>query len=474
MTSTDDPLKRDKGWDKALAEEDCLQVKKLLDQDAALVNKRWKERSALHVAARRGDVELVKGILDLTVQAGSSGSPILDVVDQSYKLDALAMAVINGNREIVNLLKEASLVSASNPYNIDTEADDGSAKGEPNVRHDIDEKAAGFAYDYDGGKTDGAAKESELDFATSEVSLKGITQDVLKWCPKNEQVKSLYDKDCDFNFLDVNLFLFHFSFSAWQTPDRALFAAIRKIQEDLFAKARERKILRYLLVKLRDGQGRPVLHVAVDSQKVTRFLQLIKPTGPGETILPSAYLNLSDRVGRTPLYRAVAQNRILEVKTLLADQRTEIDKEVKYRADEWGPDLDMDDLSSRNGFKGECVFIRSKRLKSRSFGIGGSSLGVINPQEEISSTPLHVAIIHENEKAVGELLAKMPLRGTEESGFTAVDCRRRFTWPVVASSANNLRVRSSASPMQLAVLRGSISILQRLLEVCKELPGCIL
>ncbi|CAM6095680.1 unnamed protein product [Calypogeia fissa] len=470
MTSTDHPLKRDKGWDKALAEEDCLQVKKLLDQDAALVNKRWKERTALHVAARRGDVKLVEKILDVhAAQTGSSESSILEVVDQSYKLDALAMAVINGNREIVNLLKEASRVSASNPYNIDTEADDGSAKGEPNLRHYIDEKAAGFAREVDGGKTDGAAKESELDFATSEVSLKEITQDVLKWCPKIEQVKSLYDKDCDFNFLDINLFLFHFSFSAWQTPERALFDAIRKIQEDLFAKARERKILRYLLVKLRDGQGRPVLHVAVDSQKVTRFLELIdKPTDSKEKIPSaylSAYLNVSDSVGRTPLYRAVAQKRLLEVtKCLLADERIEIEKEVKYRADQWGPDLDMDGLSSRNGFKGECVFIRSKRLKSRSFSIGGSSMGVFNPLEEISFTPLHVAIIHENEKAVGELLPKVPPRGTEESGFTAVDCRRRFTWPVVASSANNLRVRRSASPMQLAVLRGSISILQRLLE----------
>ncbi|CAM6089277.1 unnamed protein product [Calypogeia fissa] len=313
-----DGKQRQKGWVKALDVEDCVQLRELLCQDPALLRLRWEERNALHVAARRGDVKLVKEMLK--VHAGRV--ELLEGVDKSYGLDALAMAVINGNREIVNLLKQASRESESNPYNIDLLAEDGLAEGESNRRDDI------YAYGFpDCGETG-----LELDFATARDTLERITRDLLGRCPKSAQVEAFYKKDYNFNFLDVNLFLFHFSFSAWQTePDKALFAAIRKIQEVLFAKARESKILRYLLVKLRDGQGRTVLHVAVDSEKVPRFFELIKPTGPGEKIIPSPYLNVYDSVGRTPLYRAVAQNKLSTVKQLLRDERTEIDMEDSTR-----------------------------------------------------------------------------------------------------------------------------------------------
>lgn len=130
-------------WFKALYTEDCAQVLEFLTADPTLLWKglqedprrvvegttTWKGRTALHVGARRGSLNLVKVVLAIyqddehrEVEHGC----VLAAKDGWYDLDALAMAVVNGNREIIQILANESLLnSKTNPYEVFGASDEG-------------------------------------------------------------------------------------------------------------------------------------------------------------------------------------------------------------------------------------------------------------------------------------------------------------------------------------------------------------
>lgn len=145
-------------WFAALHEENCVQVLNLLTDDPFLLtigrreDKRrvvegpesrrsfWKGRTALHVGARRGSVDLVKAVLEMfgdglnrlqlpeSVTSPTRPTPFLEDLlaakDGWYSVDALAMAVVIGNLDIILLLAKASLLKCeSNPYEISNEWD---------------------------------------------------------------------------------------------------------------------------------------------------------------------------------------------------------------------------------------------------------------------------------------------------------------------------------------------------------------
>lgn len=397
-------------WYKALFAEDCVQVKKLLTENGRLLNEGWKEdtqasmqfklerswkgRTALHVAVRRGDVELVQLILNLCPMLddgggnkgveGSASSNFLELVDGHYELDALAMAVINGNEDIVNLLTMSSQPnSPSPPLNNNYEAPGGSTpyqhaapyKHRENEGALVQEIAAPHKHrenegalvqeiarrllDIHSKSTSRFSNRLELgdsdyepdvlataviDFLTGSIRpnppltpcesnqggstphqpaprehgknqaalLKTITVEVLEetaeslakavveLLPKSRQsdssstgsyishgtedrgsalheldahehgergvvllrnttdrvldcLKKIYEENCDFNFLDMNLYFFHYTFSTGRTENRE--ALIKPIQSSIFSRARASNLLEYLLFELWDGQG---------------------------------------------------------------------------------------------------------------------------------------------------------------------------------------------------------------------------
>ncbi|CAM6118041.1 unnamed protein product [Calypogeia fissa] len=132
---------------------------------------------------------------------------------------------------------------------------------------------------------------------------------------------------------------------------------------DSFSKAREKGLLGCLLLDLLDGQGRPPLHVAVDSNKVQEFLDLISSEGENWDLddkLIEKILNAPDNAGRTPLYRAAAQNQLVAVERLLKDKWVSLNARMSCKADQWG--LDLDNLSWRKNFKRDCVYIPKDKL----------------------------------------------------------------------------------------------------------------
>ncbi|CAM6113899.1 unnamed protein product [Calypogeia fissa] len=445
----------------------------------------WKGRTALHVAARRGDAELVQQIRDILHPDGKCSTPcnlpshpdgkcstlchLLEVIDSDYELDALAMAVVNGSQRIVTLLKEFSRECQLNAYHVS----DGTAnKGLIPVK----------------------GRENEAGLSTKMVDeLKKITKEVLPKSPVYDAITRTYEQDCDFNFLDMNLYFFHFTFSSWMS-DGTLDAELQEMRKTIVSKANEVKdLLRWLLIDLWDGQGRSPLHVAVDSNKVSEFLSCLteflnclllqefeRKSGDHdhdmlmEMILRSDHdrlmemiLNAPDNAGRKPLYRAAALSQLEALECLLADSRVNLNAKSRCHR---GLGIDLDELSWRNNFKSDSVYITQEKLREKGFDNKSNTQGiVVTPVEKVSSTALHVAIILKHEDIVNCILKKvLKTKIWDDKG-----CQRRFTWPVGAAWKGNIATLnvSLVSTMKLAVLVGSTPIVQKLLEARETKPG---
>ncbi|CAM6091475.1 unnamed protein product [Calypogeia fissa] len=483
-------LAMDDPWRKALVAEDCRQVRKLLEQPGgksllksvlAMKGQSWDKRrdhevdgearTALHVAARRGDLKLMQDILNMGSDeardsAGrhsgecpdSSNCYLLKFVDPQYALDALAMAVVNGNCEIVNLLRKAILgCQSSFPYNISNNHAGGKNQGGDNAA----------------GQTIYAESDVESDdlFPNREYisELSRRTNEFLKEkSESSENLEKLYYQDCDFNFLPISVYLFHFTFSESLPIGVEVIPARERIISKASPKPEEvcsSKLARYLLSDLLDGQGRTLLHVAVDSQKVEEVLAII-PTDGSKNVDNKAddasraplailtakvredILNKTDGAGRTPLFRAAAKGKLQAVNLLLKNlANIVVAEKVKYPANKWG-DLDMDELSRRNHFPSSCVYFEKETEQN-----------LLN----VSSSALHVAIIHKQADIVKALLShdRDPARKKDDEFLSHTDCFRLCPWPELPGVSPG-KPKDRFSSMQLAVLVENISIVQEL------------
>ncbi|CAM6111972.1 unnamed protein product [Calypogeia fissa] len=513
-----DDRKTQKDWYAALRWENCHEIKNLLHQQPSLLHLGWQRgqasmvklrdikdfslecpRTALHVAARRGDLELVKEILDMPRDehddakgqdhehcTESTNCYLLEIVDGDYDLDALAMAVINGSPEIVNVLKQASLRCTSNPFDIDK---NGKYEPDPESKSESESKQpSGETIFYT--KRMGESATADYEYLATQYGerpaalakiIDNITTEMSKFDPESaEKLRTKYDRDCDFNFLPMSVYLFHFAFSihsgghmeveiakkilrqaeAWapgEATDSARSPGENSSKPNL-------ELVKYLLFTLWDGQGRTALHVAVANQKVSKFLPILPQKGKHED-LDADYLNVRDSVGRTPLYRAAAENIVTSAKELLKDSRILPDQDTEYGVDKWGPDLDLDNLSKKNSFKSDSVYLTLEKLDRHGFKTRSTSV-----QSDVETDPsvkseaivtnatsiaLHSAIIHKQQEMVNILL-----RG----GATAKMCKRLFCWPYLRDDDQRLVIQTSASTMQLAVLVGSTRLYAPLLK----------
>ncbi|CAM6112228.1 unnamed protein product [Calypogeia fissa] len=495
-------------WCDALHWENCHKIKKLLHQQPSRLHLGWQRgqaskvelrgikdfslerpRTALHVAARRGDLELVKEILDTPRDEPDNakgqdhkGCPesaycyLLKIVDGDYGLDALAMAVINGSPEIVEVLKEASRRCTSNPFDIDKNGKyepDPESKSESKSKSESESKQPSgetiFYTERMGATADYeylATQYGERPAALAKI-IDNITTEMSKSDPESaDKLRKNFDLDCDFNFLPMSVYLFHFAFSGGDTDveiaEKILGKAIDWAPGEATGSARSvgknsskpnLELVKYLLFTLWDGQGRTALHVAVANEKVKKLLDILPRKDVHEDL---DYLNVRDSVGRTPLYRAAAENIEKSAKDLLDDPRTLRDQDTEYGVHKWGPGLDLDKLSKKNSFKSDSVYLTPEKIKRHGFKISSGPVQYDETEADPSvssqsvvttatSVALHSAIIHKHRKMVNILL-----RG----GATAKKCKRLFCWPYVRNDYEPV-IQTSASTMQLAVLVGS-------------------
>ncbi|CAM6108313.1 unnamed protein product [Calypogeia fissa] len=526
-TEITDPTIR-KEWSDALHWENCRKIKYLLHQNSSLLHLGWRRgiaslielpaitdfslkrpRTALHVAARRGDLELVKEILDMPRDEHdhakgqdhedcpkSTNCYLLKIVDGDYDLDALAIAVITGSPEIVKVLKQASLrCTSSNPFDIlkngkyDPESKSESESKQPSGETIFYTKGMGESatadYEYL------ATQYGERPAALAKI-IDNITTEKRKFDFESaEKLRTDYEGDCDFNFLPMSLYLFHFLFSANSGKTDAEIKTDVGIAKEILRQAEawapgeatgsarslgensskpNLELVKYLLFTLWDGQGRTALHVAVANQKVKKFRSTLPPKGEHEEI-DDDYLNVRDSVGRTPLYRAAAENIEESAEDLLKDDRILPDQDIEYGVHKWGPDLDLDKLSKKNSFKSDSVYLTLEKLKKHGFKISSTSqagpgssvqsdLTAADPSVQsvatkASSIALHSAIIHKQVQMVNILLA---------GGASAQTCNRLFCWPYLRDDDQKLVIQTSASTMQLAVLVGSTRLYAPLLK----------
>ncbi|CAM6112240.1 unnamed protein product [Calypogeia fissa] len=506
-------------WYDALHWENCHKIKNLLHQQPSLLHlglQRGQEsmvklrdikdfslerpRTALHVAARRGDLELVKEILDMPrdehESTESTNSYLLEIVDGDYDLDTLAIAVITGSPEIVKVLKQASLRCTSNPFNIgkngkyepDPESkSESKSKSESESKQPSGEtifytKRMGATADYEYLAT----QYGERPAALAKI-IDNITTEMSKFDPESaEKLRTNYDLDCDFNFLPMSVYLFHFAFSKHSGSQMEVEIAAKILRQaeawaagEATGSARSLgknsskpnlELVKYLLFTLWDGQGRTALHVAVANQKVKKFLSILPPKSEHED-LDADYLNVRDSVGRTPLYRAAAENIEKSANDLLEDDRILPDQDTEYGVHKWGPDLDLDKLSRKNSFESDSVYLTLEKLKRHGFKIRRTSQAGPGPSVQSDATEadpsvqsvvtkatsiaLHSAIIHKHPKMVKILL---------DGGATAKKCNRLFCWPYLRDDDQRLVTQTSASTMQLAVLVGSTQLYGPLLK----------
>ncbi|CAM6085278.1 unnamed protein product [Calypogeia fissa] len=485
-------LAMDDLWREALVAEDCLQVRQLWEQSLlksvlAMEGQSQvklqdhevggKARTALHVAARRGDLKLMQDILnmgsdDAHHSAGghsgecpdSSNCYLLKFVDPEYDLDALVMAAVNGNRDTVNLLKRASLrCQSSNPYKISNNHAGGKNQG----GDDVPAPSRQTIYAESDVESDNSFPKKEY---ISELSRR--TNEFLKEKSEfSEKLEELYYEDCDFNFLPIAVYLFHFTFSKSLPigpeviPARYRIISKPKLEEGQVCSS---KLASYWLSELLDGQGRTLLHVAVDSEKVKEVLAIIPTDGSkdvhnkadGASMAPLAILpanvrvdilNKADGAGRTPLFRAAAKGKIQAVNLLLKNLTNiyVVATKVKYPANKWGKDLDIDELSRRNHFPSSCVYFEKEtNIKSLPY---------------VSSSALHAAIIHKQEDIVKALLShdRDRVRKKNDRFFSDTDCFRLCPWPELPGVSPG-KPKDSFSTMQLAVLVENITIVQEL------------
>ncbi|KAL2610414.1 hypothetical protein R1flu_028987 [Riccia fluitans] len=407
-------------WYKVLVEEDCMEIKRLLDENPRLLqlgwrrkesvklvytapfapqseHHVWKGRTALHVSVKKGWISLVRLVLALekleSMDGPESFGNFLIHQDGYSALNALAMAVICGNSRIINILADASLQCQNNPYGITRDFSTAANDDVPDDKYTSNAEDACHVCPW---PERSACKEAEHSarFLLSE-QVKKTREDTSEasW----EYIHKRYEEDADYNFLPWEDYIFHFickrilpradETNSSNRPSRQPAHVLKFLGKSnkldpiltrfgIILVSLLKSLSQKLVVRLferRDSQGRTPLHVAVDNFTVPEVLGELIPKGNGF----KPCLNAVDAAGRTPLYTAAAIRRIwyYQVEALVEDNRTDLNAVFSPPVRDWP--FDMDNLSRMNGYKGTLE-------------------DVSNGQVRYEATALHMAIIRGN------------------------------------------------------------------------------
>ncbi|BBN01087.1 hypothetical protein MPTK1_2g04490 [Marchantia polymorpha subsp. ruderalis] len=336
--------------------------------------KDWEGCSALHVAVQQGCLALVDEVLNVfrledkesfltsrSLRPGDLPSPganppeqpgkpeaqhhyaqtmkkastkelqlmenILLAQEPSSGLDALAMAVINGQEEVVRILVAAFQQLENNPYDI---------------------MSSGEANDSPAGSCELGVTPSSL------LQVHKIVQEVLEEMgTENYQLaEKEFSQLHEFNFLPWPQYLFHAACS--KTSPILDKCRRRIIRNAVDIGVHHVKVL----FGLRDGQGRTPLHVAVAAGVETGIVKDIFDAMPkGDEY--AECVNARDGAGRTPLHCAISREQAdRDVEQLLQDPRTDLNAVFFYN-----PTIlrlfDIEKLCFRHGFRNSTSILKN-------------------------------------------------------------------------------------------------------------------
>ncbi|KAL2642695.1 hypothetical protein R1flu_010282 [Riccia fluitans] len=287
-------------------ESDLLKQKKTLDGESNEHTSTSMKKSTIK------EVQLMENLL--LAQEPSSG------------LDAFAMAVINGQEEIVRHLVAAFSLLESNPY-------------ESSVNGDVPSLDV---------------SNEDLESRRAQSQVQQIIQEVLDQMTVNESqlAEKEFSQLLDFNFLPWQRYLFH---AACSKTSVILDMCRRKIIQRAVELGHG-----YVtdLFKLLDARGRTPLHVAMAEGVEAKIVEDILSTLP-EGDEYSDIVNARDGAGRTLLHCAIMKEQAdKEVENLLKDERVDVNAEFYYNTRIMRY-FDIEKLSVRHGFKASTSILKN-------------------------------------------------------------------------------------------------------------------
>ncbi|KAL3686182.1 hypothetical protein R1sor_004204 [Riccia sorocarpa] len=516
-------------WMKALYRGDCLEIEHLLNKDEGLVNiysrpteccnyasdfaarfDGWKGCSALHIAVKRGWPFLVQKIVNLfrEVPEISSDSPGADVLpehnlttamleelllafDSNYHLDALALAVVNGNTTIVRILAKASTKCPNNPYHVTFPFTDQNGDCPPDGMQgedSVDRNATGFDCDEETGerRRDMEAKENTL-WSITEEAFQILGDSTLDDEMRKYQVNPAY------NFLPMKLFFPHYwivdkssyfdrpnnqkGFLTRMHPRRsksAIAGYIDKVVQILKERPDGSALMNFLF-SLKDGRGKTLAHVLTSVYSHDRDWTCIHSWGE-ET--RSKFVSVLDGAGRTvahefvdgiigrPTVPDMSYNclQVIDIREL-----TKVSRRLDEGLFEY---IDLDTLFTRNGYADHNYDFHSNfdgnYLCEPGYEPGlecGASKNVLH-----ESTPFHYAALHNCSTFFIDLIrnCRIPLEWNATCRMRLKQIEKRRLGVAFQTDLDEF---AQVNIFQVAALSGSYSVFKFLLEIDEVYDG---
>ncbi|KAL3686180.1 hypothetical protein R1sor_004202 [Riccia sorocarpa] len=514
-------------WLKALHKGDCKLIESLLDEEERLVTiyprskscvyaaefaaqfDGWKGCSALHVAVKRGWPYLVHKIVSIFRESPDDSAANLNLVlleelllafDTDYHLDALALAVVNGNKTIVRILAKAFSKCPNNPYRCTFPVSHRPARDGPNGAEggkfpdedNVDSGITGFESDELIG----------LRRANLEARIWSIIEEAFRRLRDNslEEEKRKYSKNPAFNFLPRELFFAHYwildrssyyeqpvnqqGFLTRSHPQRsrpAIAGLIEKVVDILKESPDpDAQQLMDFMFSLKDGRGKTLAHVLASVYPYDRDWTTILQW---DEKVRTRFLSAVDGAGRTVAHefvdgimgRPTTTDRDFSYFFLQVMGTGELTKLSKRYDGELFENFDLDALCTRNAYADHIYDFQSifqgnylYEPASRRYEPGQFVDASRNVFHE--SSALHYAALH-NCSAFFSTLIRTCSPPPDWNATCKMRLKRVEKRRLCVAFEKEFQEFAPVNILQVAALSGSDSVFKALLEIDELFDG---
>ncbi|KAL2654222.1 hypothetical protein R1flu_022350 [Riccia fluitans] len=517
-------------WLKALHKGDCLQIEDLLNEEERLVTiyprscdscpyaadfaaqfDGWKGCTALHVAVKRGWPFLVHKIVNLFKEspgnsAGDSGSGdrsnrVLDLAmleelllafDSDYHLDALALAVVNGNKTIVQILAQAFSSCPNNPYRVvfpfsNGGAVDAAQRGSFRRLDEVDRSITGYeGEEVTGRPTEDMEEKKEMLWSIIEKAFMKLRD-----TPLEAEIRK-YNENPAYNFLPMKLFFAHYwivdrssyydqpinnqGFLTRSHPRRskaAIAGFIERVLEMLRDRPGGNKLMKFLF-SLKDGRGKTLAHVLASVYPYDRDWTSIISWDENEQ---AEFLNVLDGAGRTVPHefvdgimgRPTTADQDMYYYFLQVMGTTELTRSSRRFHGGLFDYFDLDALCTRNGYADHIYDFQNifegnqlYEASSRHYEAGQAFTGPKNVVHE--SSALHYAALHNCSGFFTTLIrtCRHPPKWNKKCRMRLKRIEKR---KLSLAFEKEFQEFAPVNILQVAALSGSDSVFKALLEI---------